>query len=135
MVAAGASWISWRATRSVEQPLVQMDVDLGPDVSLPPIGSNLAGSVIISPDGLRLVYVASVAGGPLKLFTRRLDQPKATELLGTDGAVCPFFSPDGEWVGFGTRNKLNKIRVEGGAVVPLGDITALGASWGKMATS
>ena len=88
--------------------------------------------MIISPDGTRLVYVASVAGGPPKLFTRRLDQPNATELPGTEGATYPFFSPDGQWVGFADpNNKLNKISVEGGAVVPLGDIARLGASWGE----
>ncbi len=77
--------------------------------------------MIISPDGTRLAFIASVAGGPQKLFTRRLDQLNATELPGTEGATFPFFSPDGQWLGFGTLNKLNKISVEGGAVVPLGD--------------
>ena len=28
-------WALWRATRSVERPLVRLDVDLGPDVALP----------------------------------------------------------------------------------------------------
>jgi len=51
-------------------------------------------------------------GWPLKLFTRSLDQPKAAELPGTEGAIFPFFSPDGQWVGFATLNKLNKISVE-----------------------
>src|SRR5262249_17974642 len=66
-------------------------------------------------------------------FTRRLDQFKATELPGTEGAVAPFFSSDGQWIGFSVApNKLNKISVEGGAVVPLGNVPlVLGASWGK----
>jgi serine/threonine-protein kinase len=69
---------------------------------------------------------------PRKLFTRRLDQPKATELPGTQGATAPFFSPDGQWVGFAAAGKVNKISVEGGAVVPLGDNRAVaGASWGE----
>ena len=42
-------------------------------------------SVAISPDGTRLVYAS---GTPTKLFTRRLDQPKATELPGTQGATA-----------------------------------------------
>ena len=29
----------------------------------------------------------------------------------------PFFSPDGQWVGFGTLGKLNKISVEGDVFV------------------
>jgi serine/threonine-protein kinase len=44
----------------------------------------------------------------------------------------PFFSPDGLWIGFFTGNKLNKISVDGGAVVPLADtFGATGASWGN----
>jgi serine/threonine protein kinase len=123
---AGVGW--WRATRPAERPLVRLEVDLGADVSLP-ISNNLTGSVSLSPDGTRLVYRS---GNPTHLFTRRLDQTKATELPGTEGAVYQFFSPDGQWVGFVSGNKLYKISVEGGAVVPLADMpTFAGASWGE----
>jgi Tol biopolymer transport system component/predicted Ser/Thr protein kinase len=129
--AAGFEW--WQATRSVEHTLVRLDVDLGPDVSLS-INRRLGGrGVIISPDGSRIVYLTSVAGGR-KLFTRRLDQPDATELPGTDGAGSPFFSPDGRWIGFLAEGKINKISVEGGAVVPLTGIAGTGgstAAWGE----
>jgi hypothetical protein len=123
-------WAPWRAEKPVDRSLVRLDVDLGADVSLP-APSTFGVSVAISPDGTRLVYAS---GTPVKLFTRRLDQPKVAELPGTEGASKPFFSPDGRWVGFLTPNKLNKIAVEGGAVVPLGDInltTFAGASWGE----
>jgi len=133
IVAAGASWIAYCATRPAElKPLVRLDVDLGADVSLPATSSaaNIPGSnVAISPDGMRLMYAS---GSPKTLFTRRLDQPKITELPGTQGAQAPFFSPDGQWVGFQTGTKLNKISVEGGAFVPPGDAGAMrGASWGE----
>jgi serine/threonine-protein kinase len=135
MVAAGvlavalgiALWALWRAQKPVDHPLIRLDVDLGADVSLPPVarGNPLA----ISPDGTRLVYAS---GTPVRLFTRRLDQAKATELPGTQGALGPFFSPDGRWVGFSSGGKLNKISVEGGAVVPLADVANFGgASWGE----
>ena len=123
-------WAPWRTEKPVDRPLARLDVDLGADVSLP-APSTFGVSVAISPDGTRLVYAS---GTPVKLFTRRLDQPKVTELPGTQGASKPFFSPDGQWVGFLTPNKLNKIAVEGGPVVPLGDInltTFAGASWGE----
>jgi serine/threonine-protein kinase len=123
-----AVWQPWRA-EPVDRPLARLDVDLGANVSLP---STVSGSgVAISPDGTRLAYTS---GAPPKLFTRRLDQPKATELPGTEYASGPFFSPDGQWVGFEIFDRLNKISVEGGAVVPLGDIasaTFAGASWGE----
>ena len=71
-----------------------------PDVVLPPLSAPTFSSVVISPDGTRLVYVGSVRGGPPKLLTRRLDQPEFSELVGTEGASQPFFSRDGQWVGF-----------------------------------
>jgi serine/threonine-protein kinase len=125
LIAVGALY--WRATRPVERPLVRLDVDLGPDVSLPDLNSA-QDAVRLSPDGMRLVYLS---GNPERLFTRRLDQPTATELPGTQGARTPFFSPDGQWVGFFANSKLNKISVGGGAVVPLADYPfAVGGSWG-----
>ena len=129
---AVVAWSLWRATRPVEHPLVRLDVDLGSEVSLP-APNTFTSNVVLSPDGTRLVYVASVAGGRQKLYTRRLDQPQATELPGTEGAVGPFFSPDGLWVGFYTPGKINKISVEGGAVVPLTeiDLNTYGGSWGE----
>ena len=120
---ASAGW--WRATRPIEQPLkplVRLDVDLGSDVSLAD-----TPSIISSPDGTRLVYASRG-----RLFTRRLDQPKASELAGTEGASGPFFSPDGQWVAFFAQGKVKKISVEGGAAVVLCDATVLfGGSWGE----
>jgi serine/threonine-protein kinase len=123
-------WAPWRREAPSNRPLVRLDVDLGSDVALTPpdIGGT---SVIISPDGTRIAYVASINGAPAQLFTRRLDQMKATELPGTQGASAPFFSPDGQWIGFFTGYKLNKVSVEGGAVAPILDtVGAEAASWG-----
>jgi eukaryotic-like serine/threonine-protein kinase len=50
-----------------------------------------------------------------------LDQSSAIDLSGTEGASGPFFSPDGHWLGFAAGGKLNKISVDGGAVIPLAD--------------
>ena len=127
VVALGiALWAPWRSETPVDRPLVRLDVDLGADAAFP--GFNSGSSVAISPDGMRLVFVS---GG--RLFTRRLDQPTATELSGTQGASQPFFSPDGKWVGFGARSKVNKISVDGGPVVPVGAIyeNFSGASWAE----
>ena len=117
----------WSATRPVEQPLkplARLDVDLGPDVSL---GSGTGDDIIISADGTRLAYVSQN-----RLFTRQLDQARASELAGTEGAYAPFFSPDGRWIAFFAPGKLKKISVEGGAAIPLSDCpgTARGGSWG-----
>ena len=113
-----------RATRPVEQPLIRLDADLGAGVSL---GSAAGPDLIMSPDGARLVYVSQN-----RLFTRRLDQPKAVELVGTEGAYAPFFSPDGRWLGFFTPGKLNRVSVDGGATITLSAwSTGGGGSWGE----
>jgi len=125
---AALAFIHFRESQPPERPLVRLDVDLGADVSMPAPSSS-GSKVVISPDGARLVYVS---GNPAKLFTRRLDRPKATELPGTELALGPFFSPEGQWIGFVAAGKLKKISVEGGAVVPLADVTNFGgASWGE----
>jgi serine/threonine-protein kinase len=127
VVAVVALWAPWHAEKPVDLPLVRLDVDLGADVSLPVPTSTVA----ISPDGTRLAYLS---GRPAKLFTRRLDQAKGTELPGTQGASTPFFSPDGRWVGFGSNGMLNKISMAGGVVVPIGNLGGsnfAGASWSE----
>ncbi len=123
-VAAIALWSPWRPSRPSEQPLVRLDVDLGSDVVL---GTSYGADVIISPDGNRLAFVSKS-----RLFTRRMDQPKAIELAGTEGAYAPFFSPDGQWIAFFAANKLKKISVEGGAAIAVCDASTLrGGSWGE----
>jgi serine/threonine-protein kinase len=130
---AVSGWNWWRATRLTDLPLVRQDVDLGVDIYLPPPVSFVS-NVVISPDGTRIAYIARTAsGGQQVLFTRRLDQPKAAQLPGTASALGPFFSPDGHWLGFAAGGKLYKMSVEGGAAVPLMDLSGAfgGASWSE----
>jgi serine/threonine-protein kinase len=111
-IAAGLSIALWTYSqlgKPVDRPLIRLDVDLGTDVSLSPFTAG-GGGVAISPDGTRLAYAS---GKPTRLFIRRLDQARSTELPGTLDVSRPFFSPDGHWVGFVASDKLNKISVEG----------------------
>ena len=131
VAAAIALWAPWRsAPRAVERPLVRLEIELGSDVSLLPLVVPTPSSVAISPDGRRIAYVASVAGGPPKVLTRRLDETSTKTLAGTDGARNPFFSPDGQWIAFYDGARLSKISVEGGAVshIVVNSVFA-GSSW------
>jgi Tol biopolymer transport system component/tRNA A-37 threonylcarbamoyl transferase component Bud32 len=126
LVAAGACWVAYRSTRPAElKPLVRLEVDLGRDVNLNALGGS---DVIISLDGTRIAYLS---GG--HLFTRKLDQPLADELAITPGATSPFFSPDGQWIGFSASGKLRKISVEGGTEIVLCDTgtSYTGDDWGE----
>jgi serine/threonine protein kinase len=129
--AAVAGWGWWHSSRPAQKPLVRLDVDLGPEISLPSPENSPLSTVALSPDGTRLAYVASASAGPPRLFTRRLDQSKTVELPGTNGAIGPVFSPDGQWIGFSAGGIYNKISVQGGTGIPLADMPFAGATWSE----
>jgi serine/threonine-protein kinase len=84
----------------------------------------------ISPDGSRIAYVASRENGR-KLFLRNLGDSAPVLLAGAEGARMPFFSPDGQWIGFFTNRQLKKVAVASGAVQQITDTPAepRGAVW------
>jgi Tol biopolymer transport system component len=104
-----------------------------------PLGQQLAGlengpAVALSPDGIHLAYVAR-QGVTQQLYLRAMDSMEARPLAGTEGATEPFFSPDGQWLGFFAGQKLQKVSVNGGAALTLGDAPFPGgASWGSQGT-
>jgi Tol biopolymer transport system component len=128
LVALGYGW--WSSTRPVERPLTRLSVDLGPEAVIAP-----RGTIALSPDGTRLVFVGRGPEDTRMLFTRRLDEPVATPLAGTrfgPALAMPFFSPDGAWIGYVTGNTIRKIPAGGGSVVQIAEVptSILGASWG-----
>ncbi len=59
-----------------------------------------------------------------------LDQLSPRPLRGPQRANSPFFSPDGQWIGFFADGKLKKIPVGGGEPVTLCDVDdVIGANW------
>ncbi len=88
----------------------------------------------LTPDGRRLVF-AGTSGTRQQLYVRSFDVPEAKPLPGTEGASILFLSPDGQWVGFWTRDWLKKVPIEGDG--PPSEIAQVqsyqvpyGASWG-----
>jgi serine/threonine-protein kinase len=72
-----------------------------------------------------------IDGDTRQLYLRPLDRPEVKPIAGTVGALNPFFSPDGEWIGFFADEKLKKTRVGGGAPLPICDAAfGFGAAWG-----
>ncbi|HUF23502.1 MAG TPA: protein kinase [Vicinamibacterales bacterium] len=88
--------------------------------------------ITISRDGRSIAYT-EVGTAPI-LAIRHIDRVETSTLGGTSGAVSPFFSPDGKWIGFfaGT-NGLKKISVEGGLPATIATMSGQprGASWGE----
>ena len=130
IIAAIGWWSAWRAMRTVDHSLIRLNVDFGPDA----VFDNETG-VAISPDGLRIVFPARGPGGKQQLATRLLSHDPATLLHETQNGREPFFSPDGQWIGFFAEGKLKKIPVQGGTSVTLCDAAfGGGATWGENGT-
>ena len=89
------------------------------------------GAPVLSPDGKRIAYVVGSSVQRSELYIRRLDQPEGTRLV-SDNAFRPFFSPDGQWVGFFTGSELKKVPVTGGTPQTVCSTGSFGASasWG-----
>jgi Tol biopolymer transport system component len=88
-------------------------------------------TLAISPDG-RTVVFGAVRDGVLRLLRRRLDAVQAEPIQGTEQGYAPFFSPDGQWLGFFTADELRKVPLSGGSALPICRVPPVtaGGSWG-----
>ncbi len=130
LATALALWSPWR-TQKIDQPM-RLTVELGADAS---VATVFGAAAILSPDGARLAFVARGADQKQRLYLRALDQVEATPLSGTEGAIDPFFSPDGQWIAFFADGKLKKVATQGGAAVALCDAGApRGGTWSEDGT-
>ncbi len=75
----------------------------------------------LSKDGSHLAYAAT-QGDTAQLYLRSMDQLEAKPIPETEDATHPFFSPDGQWLGFFAGGKLKKVSVSGGTPVILGNV-------------
>ena len=73
--------------------------------------------VTVSPDGSSIVYVADN-----QLYLRMMGSLESSPITGTDEVPFgPFFSPDGQWIGYWTNagSQLRKVPVSGGTPVSI----------------
>ncbi len=128
--AAIALWSLLRMTPIPQRPLMRFVHSLPPDQTIEDV-EFFGSAVSLSPDGSQLVYAATDSGGGTKLFRRPIDQFESMPIPGTGGASNPFFSPDGQWIGFFAEGKLNKVSLMGGPPINICTAQSLyGASWG-----
>jgi serine/threonine-protein kinase len=130
-IALASALVMWRPWRRAAPPSsIRLTAEIGAAASLGVSGPVL-GTLALSPDGNLLAFAAQQPSGSSQLYIRRLDQLQAVGLGGTDSARSPFFSPDGQWIGFYADQRLKKISITGGAAVTICDTAAIrGASWG-----
>ncbi len=116
--AAGASVVAlWLAlsspleerTSSAGLPLRRFSISMADA----PLSALERPPLAISPDGRRLAFVTGRKGAS-QIVLRNLDELSARPMPGTENGLAPFFSPDGEHLGFFTSDGLMRIAVAGG---------------------
>jgi serine/threonine-protein kinase len=87
-------------------------------------------ALAISPDG-KVIVSSAEGGSDDQLFIRRVDDFKVRQITTARSARLPFFSPDGNWIGFATTEGLWKVNLSGGPPTKLGAFSAfpLGVTW------
>jgi serine/threonine-protein kinase len=90
-----------------------------------------SSSISISPDASRVAFVGE-KDDRIHLFVRSLDAYDAFPVRSSDGARDPFFSPDGEWVGFFAGGQMRRVHLASGSSSSIADasLQSRGASWG-----
>jgi serine/threonine-protein kinase len=125
IASAVAGLAAWSLMRPAPGPTRRFVIPLPEEEEL----VTSRGSIALSPDGENIAYVAR-RGGAVQIYLRPIDQLEALPLEGTEDASSPFFSPDGQWLGFWSKGKLKKIPITGGTPMILCDAAELrGATW------
>jgi Tol biopolymer transport system component len=132
LIAAGAAGaIAWRLARPAAPTIVRLTVANPPGEVIG--GNDFDDNLAISPDGRYVAFVGGAVGAnsnTLRLFLRALD--RTTPVVLSSSARMPFFSPNGEWVGFVEDNqRLSKLPLAGGSPVRIGGRANAprGATW------
>ena len=79
-----------------------------------------------------LVFFSNLLEGSV-LYLQEVDEVEVREVPGSEGAQDPFFSLDGQWIGFESvqRSALMKAPVSGGPPIAIvGDANTTGVVWG-----
>ena len=127
-VTAGAVWSRMRGAPALDPVYLTTMLPVDVSVTRAPLGASVA----LSPDGRMLVIAGTDKAGP-RLYSRPFNRLDASPIAGTERASSPFFSPDGQWIGFFADGRLKRISATGGAAV---DIVAISgalrqARWGS----
>ena len=129
IVATLGVWSLKLSPSSTPSTVARLAVNLPPEQQLADLSLPVVG---LSRDGTQLAYVARSGTGRQQIYIRPLDSLEAKPLPGTEGATTPFFSPDGQWVGFSSEGKLKKVSLNGGPPLPICDAEGTrGAAWGS----
>ena len=90
-------------------------------------------SLALSPDGSQLVYgvvdPAGAVGSELLLIQDLVERFDAQELVSGESVQYPFFSPNGDTVGFDSFNDLRQVSLGGAPTSLVASVDTVGAAW------
>ena len=132
VLASGMAFWHWWPTRPARPVVTRFTISLPPSDQF----EMPRGGLAISPDGGYLVFVGSATKtGATQLYLRPMDRNEAALIEGTEGAMGPFFSPDGEWIAFTAGGQLKKVPLHGGTPIALcAKLNPNPGSWGPDGT-
>ncbi|MBI4459081.1 MAG: protein kinase, partial [Acidobacteria bacterium] len=98
LVAATTGIVVWnlKPSGAGQPPVARIPVNLPPNERLAGLGLT---ALAVSPSGSELAYVAK-RDGIQQLFRRAIESPESKPIPGTEDALSPFYSPDGQSLGF-----------------------------------
>lgn len=107
---------------------IRFPLDLAPGTPVPIATTN---PLAISPEGDIVAFAARGGDGRRQIFVRRMEELAAHALAGTEGGEQPFFSPDGQWLGFVASHQLKRVPLAGGPPILIADLPGVfnGACW------
>jgi serine/threonine-protein kinase len=95
-------------------------------------GNSLESALAISPDGKSCAYTGLDIEGKKHLYLSKFDQFERISIASAENFINPFFSPDGNWLGYFNGQLIKKVAVSGGAPIPLGEARGFGvAHWSE----
>ena len=102
------------STESAERTPYQRRVYTIPLAKGTSLSLGNGNSIAVSPDGEHLVVAAEDANGMRRLYQREIASGQKPKVIpGTEHAMVPFFSPDGQWVCFFDRRFGKVVRLDG----------------------
>ena len=127
IISAGILWPIRAPARTLDVNPIRFSIAAPPGVTL---GHRRSG-VAISPDSRTVVFAGSEGGGR-RLYRRRFDSAEISAISGTEDAEAPFFSPDGDQVGFFAEGRILTVAAHRDvAPIPVASFTGRqrGATW------
>ena len=117
-----SAWLFELPPAEVRRSVHRLPAEQAPNVPNVPV-------LAVSPDGSEIAYAVGGA-----LYRRRLSELEGRPIPGTEGenAIVPVYSPDGQWLLFGSTSdgQVKRISVEGGTPLPVLPFSpTLGWTW------